>query len=804
MTKYIYSILLTFLTTTSLFGQNLTQTVRGTVTDEDNNRPMTGVQVIIEDSNPTKGTSTDADGKFKLEKVPTGRINLRLSHVGYETVVVSNLVVNSSKEVFLTLHMQESVSSMEDLVVTPDQQNGEPVNAMNMISSRAISPEETNRYAGGIEDPARILSSFAGITNSQTGEADIIVRGNSPKYVQWQLEGVPVTAPYHYADQNGSGSLSVINNKLLATSDFSTGAFSPEYGNALSGVYDVSLRRGNNERFESMLGVGVTGTDLTVEGPFHKNYDGSYLANYRYSTITMINEVGLMPEIGGIPKFLDGSFKFYLPTQSWGNFSVFGLAGLSSFSFEEVTPAFQQTPGEQGQNPDIEEDYKKETYLVNNGLKHTLSLSENSFLRTTLAFSREGLDDTIYEISPQDTTQNGTNKQVLNFNSRIRKSVYRVSQTYHHKLNSNNNLRVGFRYALFDNEYKQSRLEEDHESRFMLTDFRANMSIINSFVSWKYRINQDITMVSGLHNMNVLFNDKHTLEPRFALNWAISNTGSIHAGYGNHSTMERMHHYFTRVEEGDGSIIQPNRDLGLLRAHHYVLGYEKQLAAHWRAKLELYYQDLYDLPVENNTSSSFSTINEGMDFRYVDLVNEGTGKNYGVEMTLEKFFANSYYFLVNGSLYNSKYTALDGVERNTKFNSNFLVNFLGGKEITGLGKKRNQVLALNAKVFWGGGHKIIPLLRNDEGELAVDTEQNQYYDYNRAYEYSLDNIFVLDLSVSYKWNRANTTHELFLNIDNLTNHESRLGEYYDPEEPNSIGYVTQSFFFPNLMYRLYF
>jgi hypothetical protein len=304
--------------------------------------------------------------------------------------------------------------------------------------------------------------------------------------------------------------------------------------------------------------------------------------------------------------------------------------------------------------------------------------------------------------------------------------------------------------------------------------------------------------------MNVLYNNKSSLEPRIAMRFQLNNKSSVHAGYGKHSTMERIHNYFAKVELKDGSVIEPNRDLDLLKAHHLVVGYEKRFTENLMAKIEAYYQHLYDLPVENNDSSSYSTINEGIEYRYVDLVNKGTGKNYGIEFTLERFFSNSYYFLINTSLFDSKYKTLEGITRNTEYNGNYLVNALCGKEFTNLGKKDNQVLSLNARVFYGGGMRIIPLLREEQGNLAVESDKNRYWDYGKAYEKKLDDIYYITISASYKWNKPKATHELFFSIENLTNNRSKMSEFYDAGKPNSIGYKKQTPLFPNIMYRVYF
>ncbi|MFT4760040.1 MAG: hypothetical protein ACI9XO_003208 [Paraglaciecola sp.] len=796
---------------TLAFSQNLSQTVRGTVLDTDSKLPLIGAEVFLVGTDPFIGTTTDVDGTFRLENVPLGRITLQLSYLGYEKSVLPNIVVNSGKEVVLNVNMQESIVKMEEIVVKAYQNKGEATNDMSLVSGRSISVEQTKRYAGGFDDPSRILANFAGVTNTQDGSNDIIVRGNSPKYVQWRLEGVEITNPNHFAGQNSvTGGISALNNNLLATSDFYTGAFSPEYGDVLSGVYDVKLRAGNNEKFEATFGFGLLGTDLTLEGPFKKGYGGSYLINYKYSTISLISDLGLV-DIDGDLKFQDAAFKVVLPTKKMGVFSFFGLGGLSSFSFQDVKPDIWATANNGTLTGNVSEDFDKRAHLSNGGMNHTLSLNRNSFIKTSLSYSSNGIKDDIFKSkaiklydSEDEFLRDSITDRRLDYKSRIQKSIYRGAITYSSKLNAKNKIQVGTKYSLIDYDYKQRWFEEDINAWFTGADFNEKVGTVQNFVSWKHRLNEDLTIVSGFHNMNVLLNNKSTLEPRIAMNWKLDNTNSINAGYGKHSNMESIHNYFSKVEQADGSVTEPNKDLDLLKAHHFVLGYEKRFTKNLRAKVEVYYQDLYNLPVENKDTSFYSTINEGSDYKYVDLVNKGTGKNYGIELTLERFLSNNFYYLINGSLYNSKYKALDGIERNTQYNGNYLLNILVGKEFVKLGKKQNKTLSLNAKIFYGGGKRHIPLLRDEQGNVAVDPANDQFWDYEKAYKSSIEDVYQINLSASYKINKPKTTHEIFINLDNITNSMGQLTEFYDESEPNSVGHVTQFGLFPNLMYRVYF
>ena len=791
-------------------GQNLTQTVRGTIIDADSKLPLFGV-VIQLSSDRNVGTVTDMNGEFRLEKMQVGRISLLLSYLGYESKTISDIEVNSGKEKVLELSMQESLLKLKEVEIKAIKNKGEALNEMSLISTRSISAEETKRYAGGLDDPSKILSNYAGVTASQNGQNDIIVRGNSPKYVQWRLDGVEITNPTHFGDQNAvNGGVSALNNSLLGTSDFSTGAFTPEYGDVLSGVYDVKFRTGNNEKHETSIGVGIQGTDLTLEGPFKKGYGGSYLINYRYSTISLLNKLHAI-KIDGNLNYQDGAFKIVLPTKKAGVFSMFGLAGLSDASMSDVRADMISTPNNGTISAELTEDYDKSNYLSNYGINHTMPLNDKSFIKTTLSYSNEGIREDIFKIKTTKLydDQGGfltdsVGGRTQDYKSRIKNSAYRAAVTYNNKLNAKNTLQVGAKYALLGYDNALSRMPNNSDELFTVADFTENINTISSFVSWKHRLKENLTIVAGVHNMTVLYNNKSTVEPRLQLDWKINSSSNLNAGYGKHSTMESVHNYFTKVKQADGSVLEPNKNLGLLKADHFVLGYDKRFGENIRLKAEAYYQSLYNLPVENLNTSSYATINEGIEFKYVDLVNKGTGKNYGIELTLERFFSKNYYYLINASLYNSKYKAMDGVERNTQYNGNYLVNALIGKEFANRGKKKNQTLNVNAKVFFGGGKRYIPLLRDVNGNLAVDPANNKFFDNEKAYEKKFEDIYQVNLSASYKWNKQKVTHELFLTIDNITDANGKLSEYYDEKVPGNVGNVRQFGMFPNLMYRLYF
>ncbi len=763
-----------------LQAQLLTQTVRGTLKDEDGKSPLIGANVFIAETNPVKGTTTDMDGAFRFEDIPVGRIDLEIRYMGYEEKYVPNILVSSGKEVVLELEMRESVQKMDEVVVTASRKKGEVLNEMAAISSRSFSVEETKRYAGSFQDPSRMVSAYAGVSSNPDGNNDIVVRGNSPKGILWRLDGIEIPNPNHFASEGATGGpINALNSELLSNSDFQTGAFAPEYGNVLSGVFDIHMRPGNNEKREYSVGVGVLGTDITLEGPFSRNYGGSYLINYRYSSLSILDDAGIV-NYYGVPKYQDAAFKVMLPAGKMGTFSLFGLGGVSHI--------LQNDEDDEG-NIVGQVDFGARLGAV--GLNHMLPFNSNNFMKITLSASGNG---SFYDYEEPDSL----NLFGLTGKGSWAKSSLRSAIMFSSKLNSRNRIVAGIKFTRHYYNLYEHYLDEDFSRWIYGIDMKRNTDSWQSYISWKCRLGEQLTLISGLHGIYFSVNGEFNLEPRVGLKWQIDPKQTIHLGYGMHSKSESIVTYYTIVNYADGKSITPNKNLGLSKARHYVLGYEYRFNKNLNSKMELYYQDLYNIPVENIDTSYYTVLNSDEGYVTKALVNEGSGYNYGIEFTLERYFANRFYFLLTSSIYDSKYKAKDDLLRNTKYNGNFSFNFLTGREFR-IGRNGNKkLLGVNAKVFYNGGRRYIPVMLEESRNKGETV-----YDYSRAWEERLDDIFQLNLSFSFRINRPRAGHELILDINNVTCAQGKTWEYYN-EYTDEIDYYRQLFMIPNIMYRIHF
>ena len=762
------------------FGQEITQSIRGRIVDVDSEIPAIGATVIIQGSEPFIGDATDVDGYFKLKNVPLGRVTLEISYIGYEKKIIPNVLVTSAKEVFLTVSIVESVNQMETFVVTGNNKHDEPIDEMAIVSSRTFSTEETKRYAGSLNDPARMASSFAGVSSNAEGSNDIVVRGNSPRGILWRMEGIEIPNPNHFADEGASGGpINVLNSKMLSNSGFLTGAFAPEYGNATSGVFDIKLRQGNNEQREYSFGLGVYGADIALEGPIRKGGKASYLVNYRYSSLGILDDLGVV-DFDGVPKYQDASFNFYLPTKKAGIFKLFGMGGISNIAVTEKFDADNDSIVGKGDHG---------AHLGFVGLSHSYIFNARTYLKSSVSLGNNGSDHTMdRRVSENVYQQDGIAK--------LEKYNLKVATSINKKLNAKNKITAGAIYTdmTYTFDFRDRKLNNEFEPVY---DVNENAAYMQFYSTWKHRFNENVTLVAGAHYLQFNLNNSYSIEPRVGLSYKVKPNQTLSVGVGVHSKIESLLDYTTNITDTFGNTYQPNKDLQLPKSNHYVLGYDFQFSENAHIKAEVYYQYLYDVPVENDINSTYSTINQSDWSANKDIVNEGNGRNYGLELTLERYFANNFYYLLTGSFYESEYKTLNDNWIKTRFNGNYNGNFLLGKEFRVGKKAKNKSLMLSVKVGLQGGNRYNPI---DLDQSIIDGE-TAYID--EVYSEKGDDVFYTNIAASYRVNRKRTSHEFKLEFTNLTNNKAKVTEYYnDNNRKIEVGYQLPMI--PNIMYILSF
>jgi len=802
-------LLLSFLVFNVLiFAQLPTQTVRGKVFDSETNYPLTGAKLLIEVDGQKYMAAATTDGSFSILKVPVGKHQLVASAAFYDSRTLT-IEVTSGRELIVQIPLQEKISEQNAVRVVGRKQ-GEVLNEMAVLSAQQFSVEETNRYPGSRMDPARMASNFAGVNGADDSRNDIVVRGNSPLGVIYRVEGIDIPNPNHFAISGTSGGpVSLLNNKILGNSDFFMSAFPAEYGNSLSGVFDLKLRNGNNNQHEFTGQFGLLGTEFLAEGPLSKNSKSSYLVMGRYSTLTIFQKLNINLGTDAIPKYYDGAFKFNWILKNGGQLALFGMGGSSDIAIK-ISDFKEYTEDLYGEG---DRDQYFGTSMITSGLNYKKSINEKTFISSTLAFSQE-MQRTNHDYLRNRRLDTLTNEIV--YDSLYAMMAYRFKvqklsgyTAVNHKFNKQHLIKVGLSFDLISMNFLDSCLynldvPDNYELRW---NYQGSAAIIQPFVQWKWRVSDNMDVTAGIHAQYfTLTNSVSPFEPRLGWKYKMDNGQAIFAGGGLHSMIQPYYTYAYKVLPGTNNP-NSNLDMDFSRSAHSGIGYEKSFNKGFNIKTEAYYQYLYNIPVTVDPSS-FSMINVGSGFSRLfmdELQNTGDGYNYGLELTVQKYFDKTFFFLFSGTVYNSQYRGSDMVWRNTSYNGNYVVNLLGGKEFK-VGER--SVIGIGGKVTAAGGKRYgfvdIAATNSAKEILFMDSmfNERQFRDYFRA-----------DLKISWRKNADRVTHEFGLDLVNILGTKNLLTLAYKPAltpqeiaNPNFEPFAekTQLGFFPIFYYKIDF
>lgn len=782
-------------------SQELTQNIRGKVLDSETRFPLVGSKIrVISIEDQIIGAVCDVNGDFLISDVPVGKHIIEVNSIGYAPRQIT-VILTSGREQILTIPMEEQGLTGDEVIVDGTKK-GEIMNEMATVSSQSFSVEETKRYAGSRGDPARMIANYAGATGTDDSRNDLVIRGNSPLGIIYRIEGVSIPNPNHFAIAGATGGpVSILNNKFLGNSDFFMSAFPAEYGNSTSGVFDLRLRNGNDQNHEFTGQFGFLGTEVLFEGPFSKNSRASYLVMGRYSTLTIIDKVGIPYGTDAVPVYGDGAFKFNFPLKKGGQLSFWGMGGASSIDIlisEQTEPA-QDAFGEQ------DRDQYFGSKMIVSGLTYKKPINKKLYFKSTISYAKQvQYTDHRYffRLTPETKWDNITepfNMMGYQYNIGTAAAYLSVNQ----KINTNHLIKYGINIDAYDYNLTDSirtDITDPTSSYYYRWNFKSSdpALLVQPFIQWKYKINQRLTLNTGLHSQYFsLSKSVSPIEPRIGLKIAATEKSVIALGAGMHSQTHPLYIYGYQLNENTSP---HNLNIDFSRSIHAVLSYSVNIGKSMLIKSELYYQYLYNIPVEAK-SSAFSLLNQGSGFArfFPDtLVNEGTGSNMGIELTIQKYFDNSFYFMTTASLYDSKYVGSDGVMRSTNFNGNYIFNGLAGKEIE-VGKQKKNTLAFGVKVTYAGG------MRYGHVDTVLTKSLNEIVYLDEGYnENRFRNYFRLDIKVNYTWNAKKVTHEFGLDLVNVLNTPNILGLTYTPNSPTLTAQRNQLGRLPIFYYKIDF
>ena len=784
--KTYFATLIIALASFSLSAQDFQQTIRGVVKDAENKTIIPGAKVLVSDiqsDSAIVSVITDQKGEFLIESIAVGRYRVLVSALSYEAVIMEDVLLTSAKEMVLDVELIPGTKSLEAIEVFGTNMRGEPLNRMAITSAITITPEQTSKYAASWDDPLRVALAYPGVSQQSSGFNDFSVRGNSPLGVLYRLEGIPIHNPNHFASIGSSGGfVTQFSSSVLGNSDFYSGVFPAEFGNATTAAFDFRFRNGNNKEREHAFKASFFGLDFATEGPLSKNSDASYLVNYRYSTLGLLAQ---MINIGGLlPVYQDISFNLNLPTKKWGTFKVFGIGGVSSFLLGADKDSANWT----------EESNRFERVFGSNsttvGVSHIIKSSEKGYWHSGIAASGgRYFDETDYIADDLSYDQREKGEYM---DQRLTATV-----DYNHKFNRRHSNKTGAIFTHVNHDYMNMVYDITIPGLDTLSQTNGSAQYFQLYTQSKFFLSDRLILNVGLHYLHFLLNDNVGIDPRMGLTYELNPRAKFTLGYGHQSRLEDLTFYFIEQDNTEGQPTYVNQDAQLSKSHQAALNYSQMLTKSLRLTAEVYFQYLYNVPADPN--GTYSVQNLFYRLPVGNLENIGEGKNYGLELALQQFTRKGLYFLVSGTVFNAQYKAGDGIWRNTGFNQQFAFNLLAGKEFVLKEKAdRKRLFALNVSYRHAGGVWINPI----DLEASQTTGWTQF-DMSNPYSDRQGNQVGLDVSMNFQVLRKKVTSKWSLSIKNLYTSRQVIRQEYDIET-NSIKEFTDYGVIPVFGYTLYF
>jgi hypothetical protein len=731
-----------------LHGQRVTQSLRGEVTDEVTGTPVAGLTLKLTDDASTFEATSDDNGKF-LFNVPVGRYKLEGLSSLYR-INPQEVVVISGHESRITLAASQVAQDLQSVEVTSSGNTSLPGNV------RSLSIEKTLRFPANFFDPVRVATAYPGVIAVNDQNNSILVRGNSSNGLLWRLNGLDIVNPNHLANAgtlsdrpvlNGGG-VNILSAQMLDRTDFYIGALPANFGNVISGVVDMKMREGSSTEMQYTAQASLIGIDFAAEGPVTKST--SFVANYRYSTVGLLSAMGVNLGDEAI-SFQDLSMNWSTNLKAGAKLSFFGIWGASENEFESKPSGDWEEDKDQ-----YDINYSSDTYA--SGLNFSKPFGNGElFVGAVFSSAMQQRD-----ASPSDEIAQDERYFYWNRFS-ARQSLLSTNVKYKIRLTARSTWELGIMTNYLDNRFDVDKYSGCDSCEPLFTDVSGSNEgvLLQQFAIFSTTISSLVKLDLGARYLEYGHNNSsRSLEPRLNVRLTPSAITQVDISYSLIGQLQQASAYRT------------NRELGLTRSHNIDVTARTKTKGDLSLTGGLFYQSLFDVPV-SDFEPAFSAINALEEIPPPGLENNGTGRNYGADLMVEKMFYSSNFFLIGGSYYDSKYKGADGIERDTRWNGNYTVNSTYGKEWSR--KEKNRVIALSTRILYLGG------LRESKIDLPRTrfVGETSYDKYNNPYSEKLKDYFRFDLRLSFRKNRPKYTRTFAIDIQNLTNQQNEAYHYYD-------------------------
>lgn len=727
--KYLSVFIAVTVLSSFSFAQGMKGIISGKVIDGVSKEPIPGVNVLIVGS--SFGASTNIDGEFKISNLDIGNYQVRVSSVGYKTIIRPDIIVNSARPTDILFKMTTSVIELDAITVRSDYFEMDPSEIGGVTN---LSYEEIRRTPGGFEDVVRALSILPGVAQASAGRNDLIVRGGAPSENLYLVDGFVVPNINHFGSQGATGGpLSFINLDFVRETSFSSGGFSSLYGDKLSSVLTIDLREGRKDRLGGKGTIAASQFGLNLEGPIGEK--GNFIFSARRSYLDFIfNAAGF----NFVPEYYDALTKLTYDLDQKNRISYLFISAFDNVKFN---------------NKDSEDLYENSRILGSNQNTYVTGLSfrhlfEKGFLNFSI--SRNFTD---FDSSQRDTLLNPI------FLNKSREGENELKGDLIYKLSSRSELNVGISAELikFSADIKLPNFISSFGERLNITSLNTQ----RNFTKLGFYTQYSNTMLGKLR-VNIgargdYFSEISTsfnFSPRFSMAYMFSDLANINFSAGIYH--QNPSYIWLAADEA-------NKNLKAVQVNQFVLGYERRLRDDIRVKVEGFYKDYKNYPasalrpylVLANTGAGFGGGDDNFaSFGLEHLVSTGTGEVLGVEFSLQKKSSDMpYYGILSVTWSESNFTALDGIKRVGSFDQTWIVNLTVGYIL-------NKKWEASFKFRFATGNLYTPF--NSDGTQSV-------VNYNTG---RFKAVHSLDLRVDRRWDFENWALLTYIDIQNIYNNKN--------------------------------
>ena len=721
----------------------------GKVTDAKTGEPLIGATIIFEGT--TIGASSNANGSYLIENIPTGTYNLKASYIGYQVLIKYNIVIRSEGNVDINFQLEEDLSELGEVVVTPN-----PFQKLNTtpLSIQRLSQEEIASYPGGNNDIARVVQTLPGVGGSIGGfRNDVIIRGGAPNENVYYLDGIEIPNINHFATQGSAGGpVSLLNVSFFEGVTLSASAFGAEYDNVLSGVLQFDQRTGNNRSLTNNIRISSSEAAYTVEGPLFKGSskesNTTFIASVRRSYLQLLFDAIGLPIL---PDYWDYQYKFNHSVDQYNDIYITGIGSIDDFQVNELDEFDAEQKAIQDQVPIIEQ----RTNTI--GLGWTRRFKDKSgVLRTTL--STNVLNNRFQQF------EDNVNQTGLLFENDSRE----LETRFRTKLNRFiGDWTTSYGLVLINADYSNETSDIINNRNFNsgLNFFRygvfaqASSKIANNRLGVSFGIRADGN--SFTNSGNEMY---RTISPRAAVSYSLNQkeTWTLNASIGRYYKI--LPYTTLGFQDLNGAFI--NRDGEYIRSDHLVTGIEYLINEKSRVSLEGFFKYYSNYPV--SIDDQVSVANKGGGFEVLGsepIVSNGEGRTYGAELLFQQKFNGKFYAIAALTLYHSEFTNANERFIPAVWDNGVLVSLLGGY-------KFGKNWELSGRWRYLGSTPFAPV--NEQATL--DNYPAVIRDFSRLGEVRLDPFSQVDIRIDKKWSFSSFSFDLFLDIQNVL-------AQTQPEEP---------------------